>query len=102
MIDWASPAGWLLMTVGQILAMLVWILISLAFLLWGDRKVWAGVQMRKGPCFRWILPVRQCSRGRASTRAAQLPWPALPATSAARHLQKRGAKRLIARHLKYC
>ena len=49
MIDWASPAGWLLMTVGQIMAMLVWILISLAFLLWGDRKVWAGVQMRKGP-----------------------------------------------------
>ena len=25
------------------------LLVSLAFLLWGDRKVWAGVQMRKGP-----------------------------------------------------
>jgi NADH-quinone oxidoreductase subunit H len=49
MIDWSSPGGWLLITFGQILAMLVWILISLAFLLWGDRKVWAGVQMRKGP-----------------------------------------------------
>ena len=49
MIDWTSPLGWTLITVLQILAVLVWILISLAFLLWGDRKVWAGVQMRKGP-----------------------------------------------------
>src|SRR5271165_3933591 len=46
---WATPAGWTLLTVGQILAILVWILISLAFMLWGDRKVWAGVMMRKGP-----------------------------------------------------
>ncbi len=49
MIDWASPLGWTIITVGQIAAVLVWILISLAFLLWGDRKVWAGVMMRKGP-----------------------------------------------------
>jgi NADH-quinone oxidoreductase subunit H len=35
--------------VGQILAVLIWILLSLAFLLLADRKVWAGVQMRKGP-----------------------------------------------------
>ena len=49
MIDWTSPLGWILITFGQILAVLVWILISLAFLLWGDRKIWAGVQMRKGP-----------------------------------------------------
>ena len=49
MIDWTSPLGWTLITVGQIAAVLVWILISLAFLLWGDRKVWAGVMMRKGP-----------------------------------------------------
>src|SRR5271155_1020665 len=46
---WATPVGWTLITVGQILAILVWILISLAFMLWGDRKVWAGVMMRKGP-----------------------------------------------------
>ncbi len=49
MIDWGSPVGWLLITVGQIAAVLVWILLSLAFMLWGDRKVWAGVMMRKGP-----------------------------------------------------
>ncbi|HXU99632.1 MAG TPA: NADH-quinone oxidoreductase subunit NuoH [Caulobacteraceae bacterium] len=45
---WAA-VGWAALTVGQILAVLVWILLSLAFLLLADRKVWAGVQMRKGP-----------------------------------------------------
>jgi len=46
---WATPGGWTVLTVLQILAVLIWILLSLAFLLWGDRKVWAGVGMRKGP-----------------------------------------------------
>ena len=45
---WSSPVGWLVLTAGQILAVLVWILLSLAFLLLADRKIWAGVQMRKG------------------------------------------------------
>jgi NADH-quinone oxidoreductase subunit H len=46
---WTTPIGWTLLTVGEVLLVLVPVLISLAFLLWGDRKVWAGVQMRKGP-----------------------------------------------------
>src|SRR3954469_3629088 len=46
---WGTPGGWTLMTVGQILAVMIWILLSLAFLLLADRKIWAGVQMRKGP-----------------------------------------------------
>lgn len=46
---WTSPVGWLLITVGGILLVTVGILISLAFLLLADRKIWAGVQMRKGP-----------------------------------------------------
>ena len=46
---WATPGGWALITVGQILAVMIWILLSLAFLLLMDRKVWAGVQLRKGP-----------------------------------------------------
>ncbi|MEO8812170.1 MAG: NADH-quinone oxidoreductase subunit NuoH [Caulobacteraceae bacterium] len=46
---WSTPGGWTLLTVLQILAVLVWILLSLAFLLLADRKIWAGVQMRKGP-----------------------------------------------------
>src|ERR1700739_3454026 len=46
---WATPGGWTVLTVLQILAVMVWILLSLAFLLLADRKIWAGVQMRKGP-----------------------------------------------------
>ena len=46
---WATPGGWTLITVGQVLLVMVGVLISLAFLLLADRKIWAGVQMRKGP-----------------------------------------------------
>jgi NADH-quinone oxidoreductase subunit H len=46
---WSSPWGWTIITVGETLAVIVGVMVSLAFLLWGDRKVWAGVQMRKGP-----------------------------------------------------
>ena len=46
---WTTPVGWTLATVGGILLVSVGILISLAFLLLADRKIWAGVQMRKGP-----------------------------------------------------
>jgi NADH-quinone oxidoreductase subunit H len=46
---WTTGAGWTLLAVGQILAILIWILLSLAFLLLADRKIWAGVQLRKGP-----------------------------------------------------
>ncbi|WP_296170372.1 NADH-quinone oxidoreductase subunit NuoH [uncultured Brevundimonas sp.] len=46
---WTSPLGWTLATAGGILLVVVGILISLAFLLLADRKIWAAVQMRKGP-----------------------------------------------------
>jgi NADH-quinone oxidoreductase subunit H len=46
---WSGPVGWTLITAGGILLVTVGILISLAFLLLADRKIWAGVQMRKGP-----------------------------------------------------
>jgi NADH-quinone oxidoreductase subunit H len=46
---WATPVGWTLMTVGGVLAVTVGVLVSLAFLLLADRKIWAGVQLRKGP-----------------------------------------------------
>jgi NADH-quinone oxidoreductase subunit H len=48
-IDWGSTITWTLLTVGQILAVVIWILLSLAFLLLADRKIWAAVMMRKGP-----------------------------------------------------
>ena len=46
---WSSPGGWTLITVGEILLVTVCVLVAVAFLIWGDRKVWAGVQWRKGP-----------------------------------------------------
>ncbi len=41
--------GIFLLIVGQVLLIVVPLLVALAFLLWGDRKVWAAVQMRRGP-----------------------------------------------------
>jgi NADH-quinone oxidoreductase subunit H len=46
---WTTPAGWTLLTLGQILLVLMILLVSLAFLMYADRKIWASVQMRKGP-----------------------------------------------------
>lgn len=46
----SNPAvTWTLLTTGGILLVVIWVLLSLAFLLLADRKIWAGVQMRKGP-----------------------------------------------------
>ena len=41
--------GIFLLTLGQILLVLVPLFVALAFLMYGDRKIWAAVQMRKGP-----------------------------------------------------
>ena len=46
---WTTPVGWTLLTLGQILLVTLGLLLSCAFLIWGDRKLFAGVQMRKGP-----------------------------------------------------
>src|SRR3954463_12266518 len=48
-MDWSTPIGWTLMTVGQILLVTVPLLLTLAMLIYADRKIFAGVQMRKGP-----------------------------------------------------
>ncbi len=44
-----SPLLWFGLTLGQILLVVVGVLLSLAFLLYADRKIWAGIQLRKGP-----------------------------------------------------
>ncbi len=44
-----SPLVWTAESVGGVLAVTVGVLVSLAFLLLADRKIWAGVQLRKGP-----------------------------------------------------
>lgn len=41
--------GIILVILGQCLLVLVPLLVALAFLMYADRKVWAAVQMRKGP-----------------------------------------------------
>ncbi|HEY0436352.1 MAG TPA: NADH-quinone oxidoreductase subunit NuoH, partial [Phenylobacterium sp.] len=44
-----NPLIWFLLTIGQILLVTVPLLLVIAFLIYGDRKIFAGVQMRKGP-----------------------------------------------------
>jgi NADH-quinone oxidoreductase subunit H len=46
---WTTPGGWTLLTVAQILLIAVLLMLSAAFLIYADRKIFAGVQMRKGP-----------------------------------------------------
>jgi NADH-quinone oxidoreductase subunit H len=46
---WVTPLGWTILTLSQILLVTVVLLIAVAFLILFDRKVWAGVQNRKGP-----------------------------------------------------
>ena len=47
----AGTSGWIwfLLVLGQILIVTVVLLLSVAFQIYGDRKIFAGVQMRKGP-----------------------------------------------------
>src|SRR6516162_2200258 len=46
---WSSYGLPIALIIGQSLLLLVVLLISVAFLLYADRKVWAAVQMRRGP-----------------------------------------------------
>ena len=41
--------GIILLTTGQVLLIVVPLLVALAFLMYADRKIWAAVQMRRGP-----------------------------------------------------
>ncbi len=44
-----TPFGTVLLIFAQCLAMLGFVMVSLLFLVYGDRKIWAAVQMRRGP-----------------------------------------------------
>jgi NADH:ubiquinone oxidoreductase subunit H len=46
---WITPIGWTLLTLGQILLITLILLLTIAFMIYGHRKIFAGVQMRKGP-----------------------------------------------------
>lgn len=44
-----NPVGIGLLIVGQIMLLVLPLLVALAFLMYADRKIWAAVQMRRGP-----------------------------------------------------
>ncbi len=44
-----TPLGIAVLIVAQCLAIVGFVMISLLFLVYGDRKIWAAVQMRRGP-----------------------------------------------------
>ena len=44
-----TSLGIAVIIVAQCLAIVTFVLVSLLFMVWGDRKVWAAVQMRRGP-----------------------------------------------------
>ena len=44
-----TTTGILLTIVGQIFLLVIPLLLALAFLMYADRKIWAAVQMRRGP-----------------------------------------------------
>ena len=46
---WASSLGITVILVAQGLAVIAFVMLSLIFLVYGDRKIWAAVQMRRGP-----------------------------------------------------
>ncbi len=45
----ATPFGTFLLIAVQCLGIIAFVMISLLFLVYGDRKIWAAVQMRRGP-----------------------------------------------------
>ncbi len=44
-----TPLGILVIIIAQVLLVVAFVMISLLFLVYGDRKIWAAVQMRRGP-----------------------------------------------------
>ena len=48
-MDFSQGFGFILLTIGQCVLIRIGVLLSLAFLMYADRKIWAAVQMRKGP-----------------------------------------------------
>ena len=48
-MDFSQGIGLIIFIVGQCLLITVAVLLCLAFLMYADRKIWAAVQMRKGP-----------------------------------------------------
>src|SRR5580704_19039361 len=46
---WTTPVGWTVLTIAQIVLVALCLLLTSAFVIYGDRKIFAAVQWRKGP-----------------------------------------------------
>ena len=46
---WASSLGYAIILLAQGLAIIAFVMLSLVWMVYGDRKIWAAVQMRRGP-----------------------------------------------------
>ena len=46
---WSSSLGIAIILLAQGLALIVFVMLSLVYMVYGDRKIWAAVQMRRGP-----------------------------------------------------
>jgi NADH-quinone oxidoreductase subunit H len=46
---WASSLGMAILLLAQGMAVIAFVMLSLIFLVYGDRKIWAAVQLRRGP-----------------------------------------------------
>ena len=46
---WSSPLGFAIIMLAQGLAIIAFVMLSLIWLVYGDRKIWAAVQLRRGP-----------------------------------------------------
>ncbi|MBU2961519.1 NADH-quinone oxidoreductase subunit NuoH [Citreicella sp. C3M06] len=55
----ATPFGTFVIILAQCVAVLAFVMISLLFLVYGDRKIWAAVQMRRGPNVVGIFGILQ-------------------------------------------
>jgi NADH-quinone oxidoreductase subunit H len=54
-----TPGGIAVLILAQVLAVVAFVMISLLFLVYGDRKIWAAVQMRRGPNVVGIFGILQ-------------------------------------------
>ena len=76
----STPIGTFVIILAQCLAVLGFVMISLLFLVYGDRKIWAAVQMRRGPNVVGVFGILQSLPYRFASiagalRREMIVWP---------------------------
>ena len=64
-LTYVAPPLWML---AQSVLMLVLLLVTVAYILYADRKIWAAVQMRRGPERGWTMGAVSVLRRHAQVR----------------------------------